>query len=336
VTSPAPLCADGARARQDDLVGTAAPARRWLLIEHPGPWAVDALGGSGIEAEVQDRLRRAAAGAGARILLVRRPGRGPAREVRRWAIVDADADADADAEGDTDADPEAHPDAAAEADAADAIFGPPAAHWGSWRSGADLLSCVAGLEDGPGKRPRTTTNEPLLLVCAHGRHDTCCAVRGRPVAARLAERWPVGTWECSHVGGDRFAANLLVLPGGACYGNLDPDNVVEVVQSHLEDRVSVEHLRGVSTQPPVGQAAVAAVLRRFGPAGLSQVAVRRIQQQGEESWSVVLAGSGPLPRAVEATVVRSRLAPARLTCRASGPTSAYRYDVPDLRVPGAP
>ena len=48
-------------------------------------------------------------------------------------------------------------------------------------------------------------------------------------------------------------------------------------------------------QPPVGQAAVAAVLRRFGPAGLSQVVVRRVQQLGGESWSVILAGSGPLP-----------------------------------------
>ena len=310
MSAAAPLCADGARARQDDLVGTAAPACRWLLLEHPGPWAVDALGGSGIAADVQNRLRRAAAGAGARILLVRRPGRQPARPVRRWAVVDADADAGSRTR---------------------------AAPWGSWTSDADLLSCVDALAGGRGGRGAgAATGEPLLLVCAHGRHDTCCALRGRPVAARLAERWPVGTWECSHVGGDRFAANLLVLPGGACYGNLDPDNVVEVVEAHLEDRVSVDHLRGISTQPPVGQAAVAAVLRRFGPAGLSQVVVRRVQQLGGESWSVVLAGSGPLPRAVEATVVRSRTDPARLTCRASGPTSAYRYDVLDLRVTGAP
>ncbi len=316
MSEAAPLCADGARAREDDLVGTAAPARRWLLLEHPGPWAVDALGGSGIAAGVQDRLRRAAAGAGARILLVRRPGRQPARPVRRWAVVDAEADADADA---------------------DTGWRTPSVQWGSWSSGADLLSCVDALAGGRGERGAgAAPAEPLLLVCAHGRHDTCCAVRGRPVAARLAERWPVGTWECSHVGGDRFAANLLVLPGGACYGNLDPGNVVEVVQAHLEDRVSVDHLRGISTQPPVGQAAVAAVLRRFGPAGLSQVVVRHIQQQGEESWSVRLTGSGPLPRAVQATVVRGRTAPARLTCRASGPSSAYRYDVPDLRVTGAP
>jgi hypothetical protein len=305
--SPAfPRCADAARERGDDLVGTAAPARRWLLVEHPGPWAIDALGGSGIGADVQDRLRRAAAEAAARILLVRRPGRQPASTVRSWAVVDAAA-------------------------------GPRAGtRWGSWSTDQGLLSCLDALTDPSPPRGTTGPEPPLLLVCAHGRHDTCCALRGRPVAARLAEHWPGGTWECSHVGGDRFAANLLVLPGGACYGNLDPDNVVDVVRAHLEGRVSVAHLRGISTQPPVGQAAVAAVLRRFGPAALSQVGVNRLEQRGDATWLVTLSGSGPLPAAVEATVVRTSRPPARLTCRAGAPTSAYGYDVPDLRVVGAP
>ena len=35
--------------------------------------------------------------------------------------------------------------------------------------------------DAPGER----FDGPLYLVCTHGRHDTCCAVRGRPVAAAL-------------------------------------------------------------------------------------------------------------------------------------------------------
>ena len=301
-------CADGARERGDDLVGTAAPAHRWLLVEHPGPWAVDALAGSGIAADVQDRLRLAAHRVGARILLVRRPGRQPARTQRSWAVVDA---------------------------------GSTALLWGAWSADEDLLAAVAALSD-PAGAQRTTTDDapepgqPLLLVCAHGRHDTCCAVRGRPVADRLAQQWPDGTWECSHVGGDRFAANLLVLPGGACYGNLDADTAVDVVTSHLEGRVSVDHLRGVSTQPPVAQVAIAAALRRFGPAALSQVGVRGVEQRGTATWLVTLAGTGPLPGALEATVVRTRTAPARLTCRAAGPTSAYRYEVPDLHEVGAP
>ena len=73
------------------------------------------------------------------------------------------------------------------------------------------------------------------------------------------------------MGGDRFAANLIVLPDGACYGNLDPGTAVDVVPPTSRGGSSVDHLRGVSTQPPVAQAAIAAALRRFGPAALSQV-----------------------------------------------------------------
>ena len=71
----------------------------------------------------------------------------------------------------------------------------------------------------PGLTPHTA---PVLAVCTHGRHDTCCAERGRPVAAGLAEAYPEETWEASHIGGDRFAANLLVLPFGLYFGRLDP------------------------------------------------------------------------------------------------------------------
>ena len=56
---------------------------------------------------------------------------------------------------------------------------------------------------------------PLFGVCTHGRHDACCAERGRPVAAALTASHPDETWEISHMGGDRFAANMVVLPGGA-------------------------------------------------------------------------------------------------------------------------
>ena len=71
---------------------------------------------------------------------------------------------------------------------------------GSSRRGRAARASI-GIVPSPALEP-----EPMLLVCTHGVHDTCCAVRGRPVAAALARRWPEATWECSHVGGDRFAA----------------------------------------------------------------------------------------------------------------------------------
>ena len=46
---PAFRCADAARERADPLAGSAPPAQRWLLLEHPGPWRIDAVAGAGIE-----------------------------------------------------------------------------------------------------------------------------------------------------------------------------------------------------------------------------------------------------------------------------------------------
>ncbi len=121
---------------------------------------------------------------------------------------------------------------------------------------------------------------PILLVCTHGVHDTCCALRGRPVAAALAARWPDQVWECSHVGGDRFAPNVVVLPDGFYYGNLDPETAVGAIRRHLGGEVVVEHLRGMARFAPPVQAAAAAVFDRCGPLGADDVRVRSVRQIG--------------------------------------------------------
>ena len=91
---------------------------------------------------------------------------------------------------------------------------------------------VRDRERGPRPRPRgarpaggrraspAQRRSRCCCVCTHGRHDACCAERGRPVAAALAAAHPEQTWEVSHIGGDRFAANVLVLPDGLYYGRV--------------------------------------------------------------------------------------------------------------------
>lgn len=296
------LCADAARERGDPLAGTAVSARRWLLIEHPGPWAYDAFSGAGIAPDVCERIVAAVRATRTRLLMVRRHGRPVPSRTRSWAVIDSD---------------------------------PGVVHWGSWQHDRDLLAAAELLtsDDGTAPAPEPPV-APLLLVCTHGRHDTCCAVRGRPLAAALSSRWPECTWECSHVGGDRFAPNLVVLPDGAYYGNLDADVAVEVVESHLAGAVSVAHLRGFAHQPPVVQAAVVAVHERFGPAGARDAVCHRIQPVGPDSWRVHLVGSGSVPSTVEATVTRQRRAAALLTCHAHQPSGAWSYDVEDLHASG--
>ena len=309
-------CSDAARERGDPVLGTAPPQPRLLLVEVPGGWPPDAL--AALPAEVRDDLVRVMTVGSARLLLVRRPGE-PHRPDGPWQWYAVD--------------PAARPGAR--------VVG------GTWSAGAELLAAAtsalagAAVQDPPpdadphhapdvGASPaQGSVDEQLLLVCTHGRKDVCCAVRGRPVAAALDEVWPGEVWECSHTGGDRFAANLLVLPDGACYGGLDPDRAVEVVRGHRAGAPAVGHLRGRIGQDRVVQSAVVAALGRWGvpwdavrPVGTPQVLPAAEDGAGAATGHVVARWRTDV--AVEghglwrASGVE-RLAPAqRLTCRAVG------------------
>jgi len=90
------------------------------------------------------------------------------------------------------------------------------------------------------------TTDSIFLTCTHGRHDPCCAEQGRPVAKALAASHPHASWEVSHIGGDRFAGNVLVLPEGLYYGHLNPDAATKMAAQHCRGHVSLDNLRGRS------------------------------------------------------------------------------------------
>ncbi|HRV68330.1 MAG TPA: sucrase ferredoxin [Marmoricola sp.] len=102
----------------------------------------------------------------------------------------------------------------------------------------DLAALVAGA---PSPWPSA---ESLLLVCTHSKRDRCCAEIGRPIYKALAQRWPTRTWEVSHLGGHRFAGNVVALPQGWFYGNLDLDSAVATIEALDEGRLLLDHLRG--------------------------------------------------------------------------------------------
>ena len=275
--------------------GTAVQVQRFLLVEHLGPWSFDVMAGSGIEPHVLRELSRATRQADARPLLIRRYGRNIDTGVRKWAV-------------------------------ADVVAG--RIRWGTWREDADLLEACDALAE-----PSTGwTTDPVLLVCTHGNHDTCCAVRGRPVAAALTESHRDLTWECSHVGGDRFAASVVVLPDGTYYGGLDESDAPGVIDRHLAGTVTPSRLRGSSMLSTVAQAAAVAVHERFGPGGPRDIHTEGVQQTGTSAWRVELGCDGPLPARVLVSVEARRSPPAALTCRAAQPTSARTFEVTDLRV----
>lgn len=181
------------------------------------------------------------------------------------------------------------------------------------------LSAVRS-ENGVGLEP---WREPILLVCTHGRHDACCAERGRPVAKALTAEFSDAVWESSHLGGDRFAANLLMLPTGDCYGRLDAASAVPVAASHLSGTLSLEHHRGRTTIPWVAQAAERAVREQLREPAVDAV-TSRVLHRAEQAATVEVTVRGD----VHVVEVRIEPAPAALlTCKSELPKQSPRYAV---------
>jgi hypothetical protein len=238
----APPCATLSRALDEPLYGTASRVRGWVLLEQPGPWGREAVTESRLDRDLAAALHRAAEAAHARLLLIRRPGR--------------------------------------------AVAGPYAcflAHTGRrdrWLEGRrlddpaellalDMAKVVAGERPGFG-RPM---DGPLYLVCTNGRHDRCCATYGRPLALALAASFGEPIWESSHVGGDRFAGNLVCLPDGHYFGRVGADDAERVVGLHRRRLLDLDHYRGRCSDPPAVQAAEWLVRRRTGLLGIDELAV---------------------------------------------------------------
>jgi hypothetical protein len=280
------------------MAGTASTVRSFLLVEHPGPWGVDALRDARMPDGIGPELRARADAGGTKVVLIRRPAGGSKQTegVRVFAAYPH------------------HAEPWLETTVLDDLAG---VH------DLDLEALAAGRSLG-----LTVHTEPVLAVCTHGRHDACCAELGRPTAAALTLSHPEHTWEVSHVGGDRFAANLLVLPQGLYYGRVEADEAPGLAAAHLEGRLDLDHLRGRSGLAFPAQVAEVAVRRETGETRTDAVRLVSSQRSGEDT-SVVLDVDGTSYD----VVVRCTQTEATqlLTCRAARENPAPTYEVVRIR-----
>ncbi|HEV7656884.1 MAG TPA: sucrase ferredoxin [Mycobacteriales bacterium] len=293
--TPAPGCATVARTLGETPEGTATPMRSWVLIEHPEAWARDVADRVLAEALPGRRLRELGElrrRHGLRPLLVRRPGYRSGAPSRRTVLVGS-----------------AHP----------------GRRWlerleiSDLRELADVdLAAVAAGQGGVG----TPITEAVFGVCTHGTKDMCCATLGRPVAKALAEAAPGRVWETTHLGGDRFAGNVLVLPGGFLYGHVTSVSAPRLAAAADDGRVLPELLRGRTSVGMRAQVAEIAVRRVTGLHGLDDV-----EPVGEDETGMVVVRAGGARMGVR--LGRHPLGVCG-TSRCAGPTNPCGYSVDEL------
>jgi hypothetical protein len=178
---------------------------------------------------------------------------------------------------------------------------------------------------GSGRSPGLTpTRRPVFCVCTHGRHDSCCATLGRPTATALTASHPEETWDVSHIGGDRFAANVLVLPEGLYYGRVSAAAAPALATRHLAGHLDLDLLRGRSGYGFAVQVAEVAVRREAGETRTHAVRLLETSRQGDDVTARFdVAGS-----TYDVVVRRSQTAQEhRLTCRAHRAEVAPTYEV---------
>ena len=273
-------CSVVSRSFGEPVFATASLVRRWLLVEQPGAWGPDApFGGSSLPAAVAAHLGAASKALGFRVLLLRRASRATSEGLSCFAVSSGP--------------------------------GPTWAREARLSEPAELLGVdLRRLFRGGGHdRFGRPVDEPVHLVCTHGRHDACCAEFGRPLVRSLAA---AGTevWESTHVGGCRFAASLLSFPHGAYFGHVSPDDGPRIVAAYREGRLDLAHYRGRSCYAWVAQAAEFFVRSALGLERIDDLAPGAPVDLGGGEHAVEVAGADGRRHRVRLRV--SRATPPRI------------------------
>jgi hypothetical protein len=167
----------------------------------------------------------------------------------------------------------------------------------------------------------TSPGEPvaglMFAVCTHGRRDQCCAKFGNAVWCALRDLTPDRAWQCSHVGGDRFAANVVVLPHGIFYGRVRTEDLPDLLRASDAGQIWMPGYRGRSSYGRATQTAEYFLRRESGRLGFDDFTpVGNPETKGDLTTVVFEARADRSRRRVEYTTVKS-VWQQRLTCKSS-------------------
>jgi hypothetical protein len=286
-------CAAISLQRHEPLAGTASRVDHWLLLSYSGPFGEHALPDSDLRPAVKNHLEGIVASVpNARLQLIKGKGRGQPSNIICRAVTARQ-------------------------------MGP---FYSTFTLGgydqlldldADALFAPAGAVE----------RAPFYLVCTNGRRDPCCAQYGAPMFEALHRLDADHVWRCSHLGGHRFAANVIAFPHGIYYGRMRPRLAQSLLQAAEQGELLLDHYRGRACYDPVVQAGEAALRRHTGELGLEAFRLDESVQLAEDEWRIRFTeASGRFAYRLSARAVTSA-EKEFVSCRSDKQRPVTRYEV---------
>ena len=181
-----------------------------------------------------------------------------------------------------------------------------------------------------------------ILVCTHGAHDVCCASFGYPIYQALRDRYArdandsLRVWQVSHLGGHRFAPNLVDLPEGRNWVRIGPDDLELLVLRNRPVSELRRSYRGwLGLDSPFEQVVEREVFMREGWDWAGRLIAGQVLEMGDDRQQaevrIDFAGpDGDASGVYEATVERNGNVP-RVDCPGGTETGmAEQYSVSRL------
>jgi hypothetical protein len=295
------FCAAVSSESAESLAATASRIDHWILIEYRGAWARDVLGECLFSPELKSHLRAQLAALGrSRLLFVKKPERRSHSGRRVYFGTSKPGE--------------------------ERFFELEVEHQDDLLA-YDLAAALAG-----NGGPASPLEGPLYVVCTHGKRDRCCARHGRPLYDALRHETDTDrVWQSTHVGGDRFAGNVVVLPHGLYYGRVEPADAGVLLAAQAGGRVDLEHYRGRSAFAFAVQAAEHAIRESEGLPGIDDLEFVGSTKQGEDASRVRFRTPDGAVHEVE-VVVTIADEPVHLTCEAAEAQRARHFTAAAHRV----
>jgi hypothetical protein len=189
----------------------------------------------------------------------------------------------------------------------------------------DLAAAAKSMKEGDVK------DLPLYLVCTHGRRDKCCAKFGYPLYKSLRREAGDAVWQSSHVGGDRFAANLVCFPHGLFYAHVTEETGRTIIDEYRRRRLVLDKYRGRACYSHPAQAAEYFIRSEARLTGIDELRYLNYERVDELAWRVrfVSRDEGSVHEA-EVRRVMSEFQ-SYTTCHSTEEKSMIQYRLDDYR-----